>query len=766
MNMRRNSPFGAALSFALLAWCHAANAAPFVVTTTDESGPGSLRQAILDANATPGPDTITFNIPGAGERVIDVSANFLPDVTDTVTIDGYTQPGSSPNTRSSGSNATVLVRIDGGYNAPTFSAPAGLRINAPDCVIRGLMLTRFARYTFGHGGGGRLGGFGLEVNGDRCVVAGNYIGVDKAGSADLGNIEAGIRVSGADVRVGGDLEQARNVIGGNGMGVYVTGAQRPFIQGNQIGTNPTMINDPAIAAGAPNDIGIVLGGDSVGAVIGSVTVTPSNLISGNRIGIRTAYTNPGTSQTTIAQGALIQGNFIGLQPDAGSGGEKVNQKIGIEVIGTDHLIGGLTRGVANRIAFNETGIRVVDAASGAATERNQIFSNSIYANAQIGIDLAESSISTTGESTSNDPGDADTGPNQLQNFPIVTSVSDAADKSTIRGVLQSTPSATFTLQFFRMSGGDVDQTLIATDSVTTDATGYASFVVETSLSAPIGNDRVAATATDPAGNTSELSPENGPVQLANIATRAFVGADANRLFGGFIIRSEQPKKVAVRALGPSIAVPNRLGDPSLEIYDRDGALRAKNDDWKAGGQQEEVSAVGLAPGSDVESVIIITLPAGEYTAQVFGVNGGTGNGIVEVYDLDPFPDSTGRLINISTRAFVGTGDNLLIGGVIVRGDAAQNVVLRAIGPGLASNGVPNAMQDPVLELRDSGGSLVAVNDDWAQNSGDEIPAALRPGDSREAAIAAVLAPGNYTGIVSGKQGATGVALVEFYDVKN
>jgi hypothetical protein len=168
----------------------------------------------------------------------------------------------------------------------------------------------------------------------------------------------------------------------------------------------------------------------------------------------------------------------------------------------------------------------------------------------------------------------------------------------------------------------------------------------------------------------------------------------------------------------------------------------------------------------VESAIVISLAAGSYTAQVRGVDGGTGTGIVEVYDLGDFPSDPGRLVNISTRGLVGVNDDALIGGFIVRGSNAEPVIIRAIGPDLTATGVPGALQDPTLELRDGSGTLVASNNDWRDTQEQEIIGTqIPPNDDRDSAILASLAPGYYTAIVRGRENTTGLALVEFYDLK-
>ena len=252
-------------------------------------------------------------------------------------------------------------------------------------------------------------------------------------------------------------------------------------------------------------------------------------------------------------------------------------------------------------------------------------------------------------------------------------------------------------------------------------------------------------------------------QLLNISTRMQVLTDDKVLIGGFIITGNAPKKVILRAIGPSLTsfgVTNALADPVLELHLPDMTV-VTNDNWKDT-QQTEIEATGLQPGSDEESAIVATLAPGVYTAIVNGKNGGTGIGLVEAYDLDQAADST--LANISTRGFVDTGDNVMIGGVIIGGETGQ-VLVRAIGPELTALGVNGALEDTTLELHDKDGALITSNDDWKETQQAVIEATgLAPKDDRESAILATLAPDIYTAIVRGKDGTTGVALVEVYNV--
>jgi hypothetical protein len=262
-----------------------------------------------------------------------------------------------------------------------------------------------------------------------------------------------------------------------------------------------------------------------------------------------------------------------------------------------------------------------------------------------------------------------------------------------------------------------------------------------------------------------------------------VQTDDDVMIGGFIVQGTEPKRVIIRALGPELThygVPNVLVNPTLELHDRTGALIASNDDWMTtiiGGiitrdQVTDIRNSSYAPTDPRESAIVADLPAGNYTAIVRGARNTTGVGLVEVYDLNPQPNSTLR--NISTRSFVQTGDNVMIGGFIVQRTEprGQRVIIRAIGPELTQYGVPNALVDPTLELYDADGHLIASNDNWQQTIIGGIitnnqAIAIRnsgyaPANRSESAMIVTLPAGNYTAIVRGVNDTTGVALVEVY----
>ena len=255
-------------------------------------------------------------------------------------------------------------------------------------------------------------------------------------------------------------------------------------------------------------------------------------------------------------------------------------------------------------------------------------------------------------------------------------------------------------------------------------------------------------------------------RMVNISTRAHVLSGDSVAIGGFIVTGTVPKRVIIRGIGPSLGalgVTGVLSDPTLELV-RNGVVLAANDNWRET-QESEIVATGIPPGDNLEAAIVRTLDPGSYTAILRGKNNGTGIGLVEVYDLQASADS--RLANISTRAVVEAGDNVLIGGIIGGGNGSQpRVLIRAIGPSLANFGVPNALQDPLLELHDSNGALINSNNDWQSDHQAEIQATgLAPTNPLESAILATLLPTNYTAIIRGANNSTGVALVEAYHLQ-
>lgn len=526
-------------------------AATFTVINTNDSGAGSLRQAILDANATPGADTIAFNIPGQAVQTIRPLTP-LPPLTDDlgVTIDGYSQPGSSPNTLAIGDNAVLLIGLSGvSAGAGVF----GLSVQSSNNSLRGLVINRFSTgISIQSGSGNRISGcfIGTDPSGaiaspnriglalissdpgvvfivgtliggndpgsrniisgnsstlandysagvflgfgaSNTTLAGNYIGTNAAGTLALPNggglVGDGVSVNVAsDTVIGGAAVGAGNVISGNvSTGINTSFSLRTVIQGNLIGT------DAKGAAALPNRTGIIDEQD-LSTVIGGASPGARNVISGNVAGL---LIMAGTRLTSVS-GNLIGTDITGAVP-LGNG----QSGIAIVLSSTSNTIGGEGM-LSNVIAYNGSAGVAIGRGSSDTSSGNRVSDNSIHDNGGLGIDLGSDGV------TANDPGDADVGPNNLQNFPVLTSAVSDGITTLIRGTLDSSPGATFSIEFFASpscdsSGYGEGQTFLGATSVTTDASGRASFQVLVASGA--ANRVVTATATDSAGNTSEFS---------------------------------------------------------------------------------------------------------------------------------------------------------------------------------------------------------------------------------------------------------------------
>jgi hypothetical protein len=267
-----------------------------------------------------------------------------------------------------------------------------------------------------------------------------------------------------------------------------------------------------------------------------------------------------------------------------------------------------------------------------------------------------------------------------------------------------------------------------------------------------------------------VTPNPGPAQLLNISSRERVQAGDHVAIGGFIITGNGPKHVLVRAIGPSLTqfgVPNVLADPILELHGAPGFNTITNDNWRDDPAQEAlIIASGIPPSNNLESAIDAALVPGNYTAVVSGHNNSAGVALVEVYDLDAGVPS--KLANISTRAFVGTNENVVIAGFILgNGQGDASIVVRGIGPSLIPVGVRDALADPTLELRNSDGALLLANNNWQddpEQAAAITEAGLAPSNDLEAAMAGNLPPGLYTAVLAGVNNGTGIGLIEVYDV--
>lgn len=734
-------------------------AADFTVTTTNGSGPGSLRQAIIDANDLAGPDRVLFNIPGGGVHVIDVSQNPLPPLFESLLVDGYSQPGAMPNSLSTGNDAIILIQIDGAAATAPLSGlilGRGTTQNGgflpSNYTIRGLSLTGFIaqREETQYCGQVMINSRGITVGAvDSSVINGNFIGLLPDGETPRANY---IGIVGRST-IGGTDPASRNVISGNtGHGV----SEASVVQGNYIGTNASGTR------AVPNGIGVY-----GGATIGGAAAGAGNLISGNSEGIHLGTVTQclGFFTHAPANNVQIKGNLIGVQAD---GTSPLPNQTAIQIQhGSSNIIGGLEPGAGNVIAFNGAGVNVARAYQcGRAgpcdppSEGDQILSNSIYGNASFGIDLGSDGP------TLNDAGDADSGPNTYQNAPVIENAQIANGTVTITGKLNSTATTEFTLQYFSESLDLLRpvQIYLGSSSITTDADGNAQFTA----SFPITDTNVSfnMTATSQAGNTSEFSRNAG--RMRNVSTRVLVQAGDNAAIVGVIARNA---RLIVRALGPSLqagtaAVAGTLPDPILEVYDSTGKQIAVNNDWRDSSSASEVQSLGLAPPKDLEAAIGF-YGSGAYTIVVRDAHGSSGVALVEAYSVStPQMKIAGEAANLSTRGLVGTGDDVMIAGTIVEQlGSSTRIVARALGPSLAAAGVSRPLPDPILDLHDAQGGLIASNDDWRNGQPEALNTlGLAPSNDSEAAIVARVTAGPYTAVVRGKGSSTGVALVELYNL--
>ncbi len=287
----------------------------------------------------------------------------------------------------------------------------------------------------------------------------------------------------------------------------------------------------------------------------------------------------------------------------------------------------------------------------------------------------------------------------------------------------------------------------------------------------VGSALLTVTATDVDGATVSqnftVTVVAAPGRLVQLSTRMQVGTGDNVLIAGFIMRGPSPKRLLLRAIGPSTGLSGALADPVLELYDSAGII-ASNGNWGDASNRQDIIDTGIPPVSSNESAILTTLPSDpsfvSYTAIVKGANNTTGIGLVEVYDLDSGPGST--LLNIATRGRVDLEPNVLIGGFFLGGTESKRVLVRAIGPSLAASGVPGPLADPTLALHDGNGTLLVSNDDWVDSPDEaEIQASgVAPTDPKESAVVRILPAGPFTAIVRGANNTAGVGSVEIYQL--
>ncbi len=589
-----------------------ASGATFTVTNTNDSGAGSLRQAILDANSNAGSDTIAFNVSGAGcsGGVCTITpASFLPFATDTVTIDGYTQPGSSPNTNPTGAiNAVLKIVIDAGPGGGGF----GLVLSSANSIVRGLVVN---------------GGF-ISPRAANVSVRGCFIGTDATGMSAVPSI-GGVLAHGYEgasaVTVGGPLPADRNLIAGHsGYGIWFDGVAGGTIEGNLLSTNAT---GAATIGNLPNQ--------PISVYPGAVTVVVrGNVVAGGNFTAILIDPGSGPGSETV-----VQGNFIGT--DATGTVNLGNPRSGFFIRTSDVKVGGTAPGEGNLIAFNGgAGVWVDYYHSPDFSKHITVRGNSIHSNHQdpeqgqecLGIDLAQPVASCA--PTFNDLGDADDGPNAYQNFPLITSavsnLNGAPGTTTIVGRLNSTPSNDFTIDFYSNPacvGRPQDflegKTYLGADTVTTDGSGNA--IINTVLPLVLEpGARVTATATDPDGNTSEFSQRN--VIASNPSSGNPAGVSGVTLTGFHFLSGASAAVGGVSATNVNVADYNTmtLTTPNLPpgslnditVTNTDGSVGTLPNGW--------IADFLDVPGNHPFYGYVTTLVRNEITVGVGGGNYGVG----------------------------------------------------------------------------------------------------------------------------------------------
>ena len=718
--------FLATVSSALLLGAATTQAATLTVTSSGDSGAGTLRQAILDASPSGG-DTINFAVTGvitltSGELAIAKNLTITGPGANVLTV-RRNPAGGAPEFRiffiGNNSHVTIsnlTIRNGRDYNSGAILND-GATLTVNNCV-----------FTANSGGGYGGGGIMSDGSNANARLAVNNSVFDGNSSDFMGGAILNFSTShSANLTVSNCIFTNNSAENGGGMVNYVgfDGAVTATV-------NDTTFTGNSAALGR----GGAIHNDSVA---GSATMRVSNCTITNNSANFYGGGVANSGRSLEISNCTLTGNSA-----AGSGGGIYTEYGGAEVHISNCTLSG------NSADFHGSGIYTQPEASVAIT-------NTILKTGASGENLYGGIISH-GHNLSNDAagGDNSHGPGGLLNQP-----GDIRNTDPQIGPLAD-------------NGGLTKTMALLPNSPAINA----------------GNDAVAPP-RDQRGylrsGTSDIGAfEFGgiiPAALGNISTRAFVQTGDNVMIGGFIVQGAGPKRVIIRAIGPELSqygVPDPLANPTLELHDRTGALIGSNDDWQhtiIGGvitrsQVADIKNSGHAPTNPFESAIIADLPPGNYTAIVRGINDTTGVALVEVYDLGN--DASSILGNISTRSFVQTGDNVMIGGFIVQGTGAKRVIIRAIGPELSQFGVPDPLANPRLELHNAAGALIGSNDDWQhtiiggvitrsqvadiQNSGHA------PTAPTESAIIAELPPGNYTAIVRGVNNTTGVALVEVYDL--
>jgi predicted outer membrane repeat protein len=723
--------------------------APAVVTSTADSGAGSLRAAITAGN------TITFDpnvfAAASGPHVI-ILLSALPDLNSHMTITG---PGAGAATvQRSSASGTPDFRI--------FNVANGLPVD-PTVIISGITISNglLEGPNFGPGilnlGTLTLNGSvvtGCHSNGSGgAILNGGTLTLNNSSVSDNQTLDRGGGISNgtSSTLTLNNSSVSRNQSGIDGGGIFNTGTV--ILNGSTVSGN------------------LAHGG---GGIYSAGTLVLSNsTIADNTASVRDGggiYKQDGVA--TIDK-CTISGNSA-----SASGGGLINAGAASATLtnctlssNTAHDGGG---GIENRSSVGQTGLTVRNctlSGNSAGTNGGGLENSNAYFNAS-NCTFSGNSAGTGGaiyssQQTAFGGGSIDntifktgvSGGNINDTSNLVVSKGYNLSNDAGGGVLNQTGDRINTdpmIGPLQNNGGPTFTHALLPGSLAIDK-GKSTFTIDQRAAPRPVDDPNSANGS---GNASDIGAfEVQLPSLANISTRLRVETGDNVLFAGFIVTGTQPKKIIVRAIGTSLPFADKLADPTLELHDASGALLESNDNWMDSPNKQAIIDSTIPPSNPLESAIVRSVPPGNYTAIERGVNNGTGIGVVEAYDLDT--SSNSKLANISTRGLVQTGDNVLIAGTIVVGPAAQKVIIRALGPSVP---VPGKMADPTLELRDGNGALLEANDNWVDSPNKQaiIDSTIPPPNNVESAIVRTLTPANYTAIVRGANNTTGIAVVEVY----
>jgi len=794
-----------ALLCAIMAGTSSIHAATITVTNTADSGAGSLRDAL--AMASDG-DTIQFDAALNGQSIMLTSAELAIDKH--ITIDG---PGADQLavTRSSGAFRIFHVLPDHIVTIEGLTISAGQGINGGGLLNDHATLTlnncavqnNSAR--FGGGVYNDASGSGATLNIFNTIVSGNLS--SSTGNSAFGggicNIDTGANLTITNSAVNGNVSNSADSIACSGFGGGIHNGAPPGALTQEGGTvtitNSVVSNNSAgQGSGPPSPCGYGGGISNYGPM--SIT---NSTISGNTAGLHGGGISHFHGTLTINSSTINANSAIGINhgtPEGTGGGIESQNTMTITnstISGNsaNSSAGGIAHGIVTKIK-NST------ISGNAAPQGGGIASSAAEACSPCQLEIANTILQAGAEGTNifmfNNTGTATSLGYNLSSDDgsgVLTATGDRINADPMLGPLQNNGGPTFTHDLLAgspaVNGGDpnftppplYDQRGSGYDRVVNGRIDIGSLEIQGALPTPTPTAKATATATATptatatATATATVSPTPTPpaatptppppaAQALQLSTRMLVQTGDNVAIGGFIITGSVPKQVMLRAVGPTLAqfgIPNPLADPVMELHGPPGFVTIFNDNC-SDGFNIWVPSPFCSPTS-LDAGIVATLAPGAYTAVVKGKSTASGVALVEVYDLTQGVDS--KLANISTRAFVGTTDNIVIAGFILGGNSGPDrIIVRGVGPSLSALGVPNALANPTLEVRDENGVLLAANNDWQENPAQaaELTAAgLAPGNPLESGIAITLPPGPYTALLGGLNSGTGVGVVEVYD---